>query len=94
MPNTAKYLSPNEITTMINLRGKEQPSKIAKMFGIGLTRLYKIWTDSSPDKKFPGGFAGTEAGKYLTDKIKALSDEIAIQENKAIELKKTLRQLH
>ena len=76
MPNTAKYLSPNEIIKMINLRGKEQPKKIAKMFGIGLTRLYKIWTDSSVDKKFPGGLAGTEAGKHLTDQINKLNDEI------------------
>ena len=76
MPNKAKYLTPYEIDRIISLRGKEQPRKIAERYQIGLTRLYKIWTDASEDKKFPGGFAGTTAGQHLTSQMGNLQHDI------------------
>ena len=69
MPNKAKYLDWNEVETIIKLRGKEKPQKIAEKYQIGLRRLYKIWTDASGNNTFPGGFAGTAAGRRLTEQI-------------------------
>ncbi|KAL3885657.1 hypothetical protein ACJMK2_025706 [Sinanodonta woodiana] len=76
MPNRAKYLSSADVKKIISLRGKESPTKIVKQFKIGLARLYKIWTDASLDKKFPGGFAGTVSGKHLTENITKINQEI------------------
>ncbi|KAL3855988.1 hypothetical protein ACJMK2_015185, partial [Sinanodonta woodiana] len=51
-------------------------------YKIGLTRLYKIWTDASQDKKFPGGFAGTVAGRHLTSQMQSIQQEIDQQRAK------------
>ncbi|KAK3601213.1 hypothetical protein CHS0354_004414 [Potamilus streckersoni] len=75
MPNKASYLSYMDVENIISLRGVQKPSEIASRYKIGLTRLYKIWTDASPDKKFPGGFTGTQAGKKLTEVAKKLIEE-------------------
>ncbi len=61
---------------IIKLRGRYKPSEIAKKYKIGLTRLYKIWTDASNDHHFPGGLAGTQAGQNLTKKINTINEEI------------------
>ena len=76
MPNKAKYLDVNAVETIIKLREKEQPRKIAEKYQIGLRRLYKIWIDASNDKRFPGGFAGTAAGRHLTEQIEYIQNEI------------------
>ncbi len=76
MPNKARYLTREETDSIISLRGKVSPTKLAVQYGIGLTRLYKIWADSTPDKQFPGGVAGTQAGKKLTKVSKKLKTEI------------------
>jgi chromosome segregation ATPase len=75
----AKYLTEFDVDMITKLRGKEKPINIAKKYKIGLTRLYKIWTNASQNKKFPGGFAGTQAGKNLTETIKKLTDDVKIQ---------------
>ncbi|KAK3578332.1 hypothetical protein CHS0354_039039 [Potamilus streckersoni] len=75
MPNKASYLSYMDVENIISLRGVQKPSEIASRYKIGLTRLYKIWTDASPNKKFPGGFTGTQAGKKLTEVAKKLTEE-------------------
>ena len=88
MPTRARYLSHDDLISIIKLRGIEQPKKIAAKYHIGLTRLYKIWTDASENTKLPGGFAGTAAGKHLTDQINKLNSEISKQGNKYTKLKK------
>ena len=79
MPSRAKYLTDFDVAMIIKLRGKEKPINIAKKYQIGLTRLYKIWTDASQNKKFPGGFAGTQAGKNLTETVKKLNEDVKTQ---------------
>ncbi|KAL3864988.1 hypothetical protein ACJMK2_006627 [Sinanodonta woodiana] len=91
MPNKAKYLSVKDIQNIIQLRGKEQPKNIAAKYKIGLTRLYKIWTDASSDKKFPGGFAGTVAGQHLTSQMEAVQQEIDKQRDKHKDLQDLLK---
>ncbi|KAL3835820.1 hypothetical protein ACJMK2_021291 [Sinanodonta woodiana] len=91
MPNRAKYLSVADVKKIISLRGKESPTKIAKQYKIGLARLYKIWTDASNDKKFPGGFAGTVSGKHLTESITKINQEIKTRQT---EYAKLMQQFH
>ena len=90
MPNRAKYLSVADVKKIISLRGKESPTEIAKKFQIGLSRLYKIWTDASQDKKFPGGFAGTVSGKHLTENITKINQEIKTYRTEYVKLTKQL----
>ncbi|KAL3886514.1 hypothetical protein ACJMK2_026499 [Sinanodonta woodiana] len=93
MPNRAKYLSPADVKKIISLRGKESPTKIVKQFKIGLARLYKIWTDASQDKKFPGGFAGTVSGKHLTENITKINQEIKTRRTEYENLAKQLNEI-
>ena len=46
MPSTKK-LSTEEIREIVDARGKESPASIRKRFGIGTTRLYRIWKDAA-----------------------------------------------
>ena len=73
------------------MRGKESPTEITKKYQIGLARLYKIWTDASNDKKFPGGFTGTVSGKNLTSNIESINAEIHLRR---IEYEKLNKQLN
>ena len=43
----AKKLSAEEIREIVDARGKESPASIRKRFGIGTTRLYRIWKDAA-----------------------------------------------
>ena len=43
----AKKLSAEEIREIVAVRGKESPASIRKRFGIGTTRLYRIWKDAA-----------------------------------------------
>ena len=45
MPSTKK-LSTEEIRETVDARGKESPASIRKRFGIGTTRLYRIWKEA------------------------------------------------
>ncbi|KAL3887627.1 hypothetical protein ACJMK2_000023, partial [Sinanodonta woodiana] len=60
-------------------------------YKIGLTRLYKIWTDASSDKKFPEGFAGTVAGQHLTSQMESIQQEIDQQRAKHKKLQDELK---
>ena len=43
----AKKLSAEEIREIVAVRGKESPASIRERFGIGTTRLYRIWKDAA-----------------------------------------------
>ena len=43
----AKKLSTEEIREIVAMRGKESPASIRERFGIGTTRLYRIWQDAA-----------------------------------------------
>ena len=43
----AKNLSAEEIREIVDAREKESPASIRKRFGIGTTRLYRIWKDAA-----------------------------------------------
>ncbi|KAK3582751.1 hypothetical protein CHS0354_039793, partial [Potamilus streckersoni] len=93
MPTRARYLTREETDKIISLRGKIPPAKLAVQYGIGLTRLYKIWTDSTPDKQFPGGVAGTQSGKKLTKVAKKLKTETDQLKKKIADDKKIFDEL-
>ena len=44
---SAKKLSAEEIREIVAVRGKESPASIRERFGIGTTRLYRIWKDAA-----------------------------------------------
>ena len=69
----AKNLSAEEIREIVAMRGKEPPTSIRKRFGIGTTRLYRIWKDAAavepkqtiePTQNKPGT-TGTEQEQIL-----------------------------
>ena len=43
----AKKLSAEEIREIVAARGKESPASIRKRFGIGTTKLYRIWKEAA-----------------------------------------------
>ena len=43
----AKKLSAEEVREIVAVRGKESPASIRERFGIGTTRLYRIWKDAA-----------------------------------------------
>ena len=87
MPSRAKYLSFADEEKIISLRGTMRPLDIATMYGIGLTRLYKIWIDSTPDKRFPGGLSGARTGKKLVEETTSLQTRIQQRREKLSSLK-------
>ena len=73
----AKNLSAEEIREIVAMRGKEPPTSIRKRFGIGTTRLYRIWKDAAaaepkqaiePTQNKPGT-TGTEQTSELLHQI-------------------------
>ena len=46
MPST-KILSSKDIHEIVAARGKESPASVRQRFGIGTTRLYRIWKDDA-----------------------------------------------
>ena len=76
----AKKLSAEEIREIVAVRGKESPASIRKRFGIGTTRLYRIWKDASavepkPTQNKPG-ITGTEPGTTETEQTSELLYQI------------------
>jgi len=43
----AKKLSAEEIREIVAARGKESPASIWERFGIGTTKLYRIWKEAA-----------------------------------------------
>ena len=80
----AKNLSAEEIREIVAMRGKEPPTSIRKRFGIGTTRLYRIWKDAAavepkqaiePTQNKPGT-TGTEPGTTGTEQTSELLYQI------------------
>ena len=80
----AKNLSAEEIREIVAMRGKEPPTSIRKRFGIGTTRLYRIWKDAAavepkqaiePTQNKPGT-TGTELGTVGTEQTSELLHQI------------------
>ena len=55
-----RELSPEQIQEIRSLRGQLPAAEAKKRFGIGTTRLYKIWRDGT--SPLPRALAGTPAG--------------------------------
>ena len=47
---TGANLSPEEIQEIVSLRGVEAPDSIRKRFGIGTSRMYKIWKKAEKER--------------------------------------------
>ena len=63
-----RELSPEEIQEIISLRGVESAASIRKRFGIGTSRLYRIWKNAEKEREAAAEAAPAKAEEAEEDR--------------------------
>ena len=78
-----RELSPEEIQEIISLRGVESAASIRKRFGIGTSRLYRIWKNAEKEREAAAEAAPAKAEEAEEDRgLAAVLSELKILHGK------------